>query len=200
MQEQDEEDTELMHRVAGGDQSAFDELYKRYAPIMLRIASSRLRQGFLAEHAEDIVNECLYEAYQIAGRYCEQRSSVSTWLKMILWRRVTDEIRKGYSARKKFTVTTTDDDFLNSIANDQKNSTPNIERLHSLRSAIQSLPDDQRLFLELKYESNFSSMKIAEHLKMTVDAVYSLNRRILVKLKKQMMENTNLTREKHDEE
>lgn len=76
----DSADEPLMLRVQAGDESAFEELVRRYQAPLLRVARSKL--GPCAA-AEDVVQECFLAVY--AGRASfNPRFAFRTWLWTIL--------------------------------------------------------------------------------------------------------------------
>jgi len=72
----DEEESELVRRAQGGDDTAFGELVRRY---QRRIYS--LAYGMIGNHADadDLVQEIFIKAYQAIGRF-KFRSRFYTWI------------------------------------------------------------------------------------------------------------------------
>ena len=69
-------DTELAHRVARGDTSAFEQIMRRYNRALFRTARAILRDDGLAE---DAVQEAYMRAYGAIGSF-RGESRLSTWL------------------------------------------------------------------------------------------------------------------------
>ena len=73
-------DAELVHRIRGGDESAFRELVNRYGDSLYGLACSVLGN---AADADEVLQETFLGAFRRLGAF-EGRSSVKTWLVRIL--------------------------------------------------------------------------------------------------------------------
>jgi RNA polymerase sigma-70 factor (ECF subfamily) len=72
-------DLELARRVGEGDESAFEEIVRRYSPRVFRFASKFFRQRSLVEEA---AQEVFLQAFTELGSY-EGRGSMEGWLTRI---------------------------------------------------------------------------------------------------------------------
>ncbi len=68
-------DDELIARLAGGDNAALRELFKRHAPIL----AARLRAVLPPSDVEDVLQETFLAAWKGAGRY-EPQDAAGGWL------------------------------------------------------------------------------------------------------------------------
>lgn len=84
-------DAELMLRVGVGDEAAFMELFRRYAPALTGFADRFFHNRAIAE---EIVQEVFLKVYR-ARRSYKQRSKFSTWLYTIATRTCLNELRRG---------------------------------------------------------------------------------------------------------
>lgn len=91
----------LLCAVADGDRTAFESLYRHYAPWL----TARLRYRCSdVELVEDIVQETFVSVWRGASRYRRQEDSdVSGWLWTICCRRLADAGR-GRSSRQRLQV------------------------------------------------------------------------------------------------
>src|SRR2546423_6160863 len=87
----DDEDREVLERVAAGELDALDMLYDRYRTMAYSIALRITSDGSLAE---DVVQDAFLGAWRNAGRYAETRASVKTWLLAIVHHRAVDAVRR----------------------------------------------------------------------------------------------------------
>ncbi|WP_299622662.1 sigma-70 family RNA polymerase sigma factor [Pelagibius sp.] len=85
-----QEDRELLHRMAEGDQSALDAFYRLYEGRVFRFIRSKVNDSF---EAADVLNEVMFEVWRSAGRF-EGRSAVSTWVLGIAHHKAIDRIRR----------------------------------------------------------------------------------------------------------
>jgi RNA polymerase sigma-70 factor (ECF subfamily) len=76
-------DLDLLRAVAGGDRGAFEALYERHAPIVMRFLHHLCHDAGLAE---DLTQETFVRAWRAAGRF-RPEASVRTWLLEIAKRR-----------------------------------------------------------------------------------------------------------------
>lgn len=86
-------DVELVSQVrAGGDESAFEELFKRHRRRVSLIASRFFRQR---EQIEEIVQESFTKAYfALADFSNQQESSFASWIARIAFNSCYDELRR----------------------------------------------------------------------------------------------------------
>src|SRR3954449_9935383 len=70
-------DGDLIQRAAGGDQGAFEQLYKRYARPVFGLALRRLGDR---ARAEDAVQETFASIWRSAGSYKPERGPGAPWL------------------------------------------------------------------------------------------------------------------------
>jgi len=84
------EDDRLIHRAAGGDRSAFGELYLRYARMVHAILLARVPPG----DAEDLVQEVFLAAMDRL-RELQTAAAFRGWLGAIARRRAIDYFRDG---------------------------------------------------------------------------------------------------------
>ncbi|HEX3617460.1 MAG TPA: RNA polymerase sigma factor [Solirubrobacteraceae bacterium] len=73
----DDHDAELVARVARGDRGAFEQIYDRYLPLVLRWS---LRETGNRELAADLAAEAFAAALIAAPRYRASKGAVGTWL------------------------------------------------------------------------------------------------------------------------
>lgn len=90
-----EDDEELLAKIADGDREAFSHLYLKYQPKLVTYCARLLRDD--VAQAADIVDDALFDVWRSAGKFAG-KSKVSTWIysitrnKMISWLRKTREI------------------------------------------------------------------------------------------------------------
>jgi RNA polymerase sigma-70 factor, ECF subfamily len=149
-------DSELMTRVARGDEHAFLMLYDRHAArvhaLMLRI----LNDPMLAEEA---TQDAFLKLWSRARLFLNERGSLLLWLLTIARRTALDRLR--LEGRRPVLSDSIDPDDLWQTIPDQ-DSVPEEARWRSLRFAVQSLDPDHRQVIELAYYQGLSQSEIAE--------------------------------------
>jgi len=163
-------DTELISRVARGQNAALGELYDRHAGLLLAV----LRRVLGDEpEAEDVLHEVFLEVWQHAADYDESRGSVRAWLVMRARSRGLDRLR----ALSRLRASSADPASLEDAA-----IAPPNDAL-SVRRALSNLPPELRTLLELGYFEGLSSSEIAAHQRLAVGTVKSRVARALAELR-----------------
>jgi RNA polymerase sigma-70 factor, ECF subfamily len=163
-----DEDSELLDRLATGDEDAFRLLVARHIDRAYAIA---LRIVGNAADAEDVVQDTMLKVWTQRGRWQHGRAKFSTWLYRVISNRCIDLRRKPRSE---------DVDAVPEVADPQPDASRMIERKEArdlLEAAMQRLPEQQRLAVILSYHENMSNGEIAEVMDTTVAAVESLLKR-----------------------
>jgi len=158
----DEQDNALLRRVALGDRSAFDTLYRQYWPRLTRFLDQLTHRPYLVE---ELVNDTLLVVWRKAGAF-EGNARVSTWVFAIAY-------RKAMKARSRWP------DPVEQPAVDQRASADpgpdeemQHERLHrALVAAMGTLSADHRTVVDLTYFHELGYREIAVILECPVDTV-----------------------------
>lgn len=90
--------TALMQAVAAGDERAFAVLYDLLAPAVHGTARAVLRDP---DHAAEVTQEVMLEAWRTATRYDASQGSVRTWFVTLAHRRAVDRVRAVQSQRDR---------------------------------------------------------------------------------------------------
>lgn len=115
------------------------------------------------EDAEDLVSEIFLYCYKHYEDYDPEKSSITTWLYLILNSRVKNYYRDHVAFADYEAVADTMQDL--SIDMDEG---VYLEQLHSaLMKAIGTLPDRQQKIVMMRYFQNYSSEEIAKRLGIT---------------------------------
>src|SRR5436309_949201 len=83
-------DGELIQRAAGGDRSAFEDLYRRYARPVFGLALRRLGDR---GRAEDAVQETFASIWRSAASYRPERGPGAPWLYAVARNAIVDRAR-----------------------------------------------------------------------------------------------------------
>lgn len=172
-------DEELVRGVARIESGAFDVLYRRHGAAVFALARRMLGSQL---RAEDAVQEAFLGLWRSAARYDPARGSVRTWLLGMVRNRSIDALRSlGVHERRRIEM----EGFEGRIeAHDQtEKDFIRDEQATGVRSALATLPPDQRRVLELAYFGGWSQTEIAEHLDLPLGTVKGRTRLGLVKLR-----------------
>ena len=167
-----EEEHDWIRRMAAGDGSAFESLYRRYARRLGSYLYKMLRQPDLVEEALD---DTLLVAWQKAGTF-DASSRVSTWLLGIAHRKglkALERSRRHLRAVHPAPATADEEPgaFEPQRPADPEESALRREQLRRLARAIEQLPRDQRAVVELTFVEGRSYAEIADLLGCPVNTV-----------------------------
>ncbi|WP_256805884.1 RNA polymerase sigma factor [Bradyrhizobium sp. Bra64] len=163
-----DEDSELLDRLAAGDEAAFRALVERHIDRAYAIA---LRIVGNAADAEDVVQDTMLKIWSHRGRWQHGRAKFSTWLYRVISNRCIDLRRKPRNENVE---------TVPEVADGQPGAVEIIERNElngMLELAMQRLPEQQRIAVILSYHESMSNGEIAQVMGTTVAAVESLLKR-----------------------
>jgi RNA polymerase sigma-70 factor (ECF subfamily) len=163
-----DEDSELLDKLAIGDEAAFRMLVERHIDRAYAIA---LRIVGNAADAEDVVQDTMLKIWSHRGRWQHGRAKFSTWLYRVISNRCIDLRRKPRNENVE---------TVPEVADGQPGAIEIIERNElngMLELAMQRLPEQQRIAVIFSYHENMSNGEIAQVMDTTVAAVESLLKR-----------------------
>jgi RNA polymerase sigma-70 factor (ECF subfamily) len=86
---------DVLHRVALGDEAAFERLFHRVAGQVLGIVRRVVRDP---AQSEEVAQEVLVEVWRTATRFDPERGSATTWVLTMAHRRAVDRVRSAQAA------------------------------------------------------------------------------------------------------
>lgn len=181
----DDPDVRLMLQAQAGDTAAFQELYARYAPQIVRFA--RQFCGSQAR-AEELAQDVFLQVHRARASY-EARARFSTWLFRIATNTCLSERRRPEHRHGHLHLDAEPDDraprpeLRDPEAPDGETAALASEKRRRLRDLIGDLPPQQRAALLLARAEGFSYEEVAETLGCTVPAVKSLIHRATLALR-----------------
>jgi len=176
MDEREEEDLQLMSRVAAHDGAAFTRLFELHAPVTLGLLSRILARRM---EAEEVLQEVFLQVWAQADRYDAARSTPRGWILMLARSRALDRLRRrDASRRREESVGAEQDGIVPPVGTERIES---VERQHQVSSALQALSPEQRRCIELAFFEGLTHTQIAERLAAPLGTVKS---RILLGMNK----------------
>ena len=171
----------LLVRVAGGDQSAFADLYDMISPrvfgLILRVLVDRAQ-------SEEVLQEVFLELWQSAGRFAPNKGQGRSWVFMIAHRRAVDRVRAAQaSADRDVRIGSRDLD----IAHDEVAEQVEL-KIEGTRvaGAVATLPAIQREAISLAYYGGYSQSEIAALLGVPLGTIKTRMRDGLSRLRTEM--------------
>src|SRR6516164_1476158 len=182
------EELALVQAAKKGDDSAFEELVRRYDRNVFRIAQHITQNR---EDAEDVVQEAFLKAYNNLKGFQEQ-SKFYTWLVRIA---VNEALMKLRRRRPERTVSLDEDIKTeeDSVPREVADWSPNPEQQYSqaelreiLTKTIQGLPPGFRMVFVLRDVEGLSTEETAEALDLSIPAVKSRLLRARLQLRERL--------------
>lgn len=157
------DDAALLQRVAGGDRSAFAELYRRLQRPLFGYLMKLVRER---DMVEDVLNETMMEVWRQAARF-EGRASVNTWVFSIAHHRAVSRLRKRREAAlDEEQASAIEDD---APTPDERAISGDMNRL--IGALMEQLSFEHREILHLAYFQEFSVQEIADALDLPANTV-----------------------------
>lgn len=171
-------DEELVRRAARIDPTAFTELYDRHRVMAFSLA----RRMLGAARAEDAVQEAFLSLWRGMSDYDPGRGAVRPWLMGIVRHRSIDELRRlDVHQRRRTEAEGLEERFAAPDSTDGQILLT--EQSTTVRTALSTLPEDQRHVLELAYFNGWTQTEIAERLDLPLGTVKGRTRLALDKLR-----------------
>src|SRR5690348_6700896 len=165
-------DGELIQRAAGGDRSAFELLYQRYARPVFGLALRRLGDR---GRAEDAVQETFASIWRSAASYKPERGPGAPWLYAVARNAIVDRARSRSDVPSDIPVEPANEPGLGDRAEQSWVSW----RVHR---ALEELPEREREVISLAYWSGLSQSEVAEFLGIPLGTVKTRTRAALAHL------------------
>jgi RNA polymerase sigma-70 factor, ECF subfamily len=168
------DETDIIQKLKAGDQSAFNELVIRYST---RVLNTCYRFLLDKEDAEDISQEVFIEVFQSIKSF-RGDSTLSTWIYRIAVTKSLDELKKRN--RKKRISALGRIFHLDEVADwigggtMPDKSIIEKEKMIEVKTALNKLPDNQRVAFTLSKIDGYSNEEIAAIMNSTIEAVESL--------------------------
>jgi len=150
-----------MARIANGDRKAFEELYNLYHRRMARFLT-RLTHRY--DLAEEIINDTFWVVWRKARDF-RGDSQPSTWILGIAYRKARNALR---SCARLGQLQNLEADSL-ALTGDEPFRTEELRDW--LEQALEQLPVEQRMAVELCYELGYSCEEIARIMSCPVNTV-----------------------------
>ena len=168
-----------MERVRDGDSQAFEVIFDRHGGVAFSLAYRMCGRRALAE---DIVQEAFLSLWRTGARYDRTRGSVRSWVLSAVHNRAIDAFRRESIREGKNIV----DEGISERLEEPVRTADEVERRDEaarIRTALGSLPEEQRRVIELAYYGGFSHSEIAELLVLPAGTVKGRMRLGLSKLR-----------------
>jgi RNA polymerase sigma-70 factor (ECF subfamily) len=176
-------DEELMELVTERDAAAFAVIYERHADAAFSLAARMCSTRALAE---DVVQEAFISLWRSSAGYDGERGSVRRWVLGIVHHRAIDALRRGVAQdRRRVSDVGIEEQLEAEERTDQE--VGRRDEARELRAALEGLPPEQSLVIELAYYGGLTHSEIAAMLDTPVGTIKGRMRLGLQKLRAQLL-------------
>lgn len=173
-----------MQLVQKGDPIAFEALYDRHGGAAFSLA---YRMVGTRAAAEDATQDAFLSIWRSRVRYRRERGSVRNWILGIVHNRTIDALRRSLVHEKR-RASAEGLEETHEAAELTDVEVLRREEAHTVRAAMDTLPDPQVRVIELAYFGGFTHTQIADMLEEPVGTVKGRMRLGLEKLRKELQE------------
>ncbi|WP_017539025.1 MULTISPECIES: sigma-70 family RNA polymerase sigma factor [Nocardiopsis] len=170
--------TGLLHRVARGDERAFEQVYDRMSPSVYGLVRRILRDP---AQSEEVAQEVMVEVWRSACRYDEHRGSPQAWMMTLAHRRAVDRVRSDQAGRDREAraATVGDGPPFDEV---EEEATGRLER-ERVRRCLETLTELQRQAVRLAYYGGYTYREVAKLLSSPLGTVKTRMRDGLIRLR-----------------
>lgn len=161
-------DEALLQLVAQRSLPAYDLLYRRHSQVMFNLIARIVRDQATAE---DLLQDVFWQIWENANQYRGSGAALA-WMMRVARNRALDQLRRQ---RVRPPMVSDDAEEVESIA-DSTTTEEAVDiqlRRAQVQRALESIPEDQRVCLELAYFEGLSQREIAEQTNMAVGTIKS---------------------------
>lgn len=181
-------DTELVAACLAGDQAGWNELVRRFRPLVFSIAKDSLRKYGADDPTslgEDVANEVFTELMVKDGKALSrfrEPFSLKAWLGVVT-RRKASRMLKGV---RRAPISLEEPGYIPAENRTIASDVAEVEQFQSVRDHLATLSPRDRLALQLFYESGRSYKEVAKVLDLPVNRIGTLLARARKRLAKSM--------------
>jgi len=176
----EKDDGELIQRMASKDANALDAFYSRYNRLAFSLIFKIL--GNRAD-AEDVLSDVFWQVWQQSSRYDSSRGKPVAWLLTISRTRAIDRLRLT-SRQQMETVEEAQLDPPSGAAEPDPFVRADVRG--AVQEALQSLPEQQKIPLEMAYFQGMTHTEIAAALGQPLGTIKDRIRTGMLHLKKRL--------------
>jgi RNA polymerase sigma-70 factor (ECF subfamily) len=176
------DDRALLRAVAARDKEALQQLYTRHSAVLFALALKVLSDR---AEAEDVLQEAFVQVWKTAGSFDEGRGKPLGWLIMLTRSRAIDRLRSR-KTRTRAAESMAKDASQTAEARTPADEALATEAQRTVRTALKSLPSEQRVAIELAYFGGLTQFEIAQQLSQPLGTVKTRIRNGMMRLREQL--------------
>jgi len=164
--------SELLQRIAQGDESAVQEFGREYLP---RFESQARHAGVRVGDSDDVAQEVLLATVtQIRKGQLRSEDAFGSWLHTIIQRKIADHFRTHKHDRNSVSLQSPSSSGNNAIPLSESLAARSADLVvvTGVHKALNAMPADLRWILLLRHEEGFTLKEISGALDMPMSTVY----------------------------
>ncbi len=161
-------DEQLLQLISRQDLLAYEALYDRHAQVVYNLLNRIVRD---AATAEELLQETFWQAWQKAGQYAE-KGAVAAWLYRIARNKALDQLRheKARPRPAPNELETVEQSRTYASESAEQTTAERLQR-QEISQALENIPSEQRVCLELAYFEGMSQREIAEYMQTPLGTI-----------------------------
>lgn len=176
----DESQAQLLRRIAAQDREALADFYDQTAAVFFSIAVRILGDP---HEAEEVVQDVFVQIWSKAATFDGALGAPFHWALGITRNRSIDRLRSRQRRTRLLESVTEETDNHPAASSPQSNFALSEEELTQVRSAVKSLPQEQRQAIEMAFFNGLTHQEIAGALSEPLGTVKARIRRGMLKLR-----------------
>ena len=172
-------DAQLLERTALGDREAFARLYDRYSGVLF---SFIVRVLIDPKESEDVLQDVFLQLWTKAGQYRRDLGTPFNWAVTMARHKAIDRLR-SVQRRSRLAEEVMIETAELTTGPLMPDETGVREKAQLIRSALQTLPTEQRQAIELAFFNGLTQMEISERLREPLGTIKARIRRGMLKLR-----------------
>jgi len=179
-------DVDLVEQAARGRRGAVRRLFQRFSSMAYAMA---LRIAGNEADAEEVLMDSFFQVWKQAGRYDAGRGTVPGWILNIVRSRGIDKVRSRLRLVRSQQELQGEESFpMAAPPPSPEKQAMRGEEKSVLLDAMATLPEDQRLVIDLAYFSGLSQSEIAAQLGQPLGTVKTRMRLAMQKLRRTLVQ------------
>lgn len=182
-------DDELMARLGRRDLAAFEALYDRYGDLVYSVSLRIVGDTYAAE---DVAQDVFLRVWRRPDQFDVGRGRFVTWLLSVARNRSIDQ-RRSQSRRLRHEALPSGDEEEDVLPGDSERDDPALaavlsEERAAVRRAMEGLPPEQKLAIQLAYFGGLTQQEIANKLGQPLGTVKTRVRLAMQKMRVALQE------------
>jgi len=173
-------DAQLLEKTAQGDRDAFACLYDRYSGVLF---SFIIRVLIDPKESEDVLQEVFLQLWTKAGQYRRDLGTPFNWAVTMARHKAIDRLRSVQRRSRLAEEVMIETKESGGAAASMPDEAGGREKAQLIRSALRTLPTEQRQAIELAFFNGLTQIEISERLREPLGTIKARIRRGMLKLR-----------------